>query len=385
MDSNLQKARQIAGQGMQALNARNGQAAEAAFHQAIELGWPGADIWIVLSHARSLNKDMAGSEQALAEAIRREPENPRALLYMGMFLDSCGQSLRARSFFEQAVPLAEAIGNKSPEIADLLVRARQALSRPIQNVRHPVDDFIDVHKLGSEPEDELLIESLQILAERKRPYYSQPSRFLYAGLPNRQFFHRDEFPWTAALEAETDTIRAELEAVLAEARQAARFSPYVEDRNQKGAPGDSPLLNSTDWSAFYLVKQGERIAENIAACPKTMAAIDAIGADAFPSPRPSVLFSQLKPGTRIPPHVGMFNTRLVCHLPLIIPEKCGFRVGNDTREWKPGKMFIFDDSINHEAWNESAESRFVLIFEIWRPELSARQRVLLTKLFAPGF
>ncbi|MCA8901034.1 MAG: aspartyl/asparaginyl beta-hydroxylase domain-containing protein [Hyphomonas sp.] len=384
MDSNLEKARQIAGQGMQALNARNGKAAEAAFQQAIELGWPGADIWIVLSHARSLNKDMAGSEQALTEAIRREPENPRALLYMGMFLDSCGQSLRARSVFEQAVPLAEAIGNKSPEIADLLVRARQALSRPVQNVRHPVDDFIDVHKLGSEPEDELLIESLQILAERKRPYYSQPSRFLYAGLPNRQFFRRDEFAWTAPLEARTAEIRAELETLLGRP-DAARFTPYVESRDQKGAPGDTPLLNSPDWSAFYLMKQGQRIEENIAVCPATMAAIEAIGPDAFPSPQPSVLFSRLAPGTRIPAHVGMFNTRLVCHLPLIIPEKCGFRVGNETREWKMGEMFIFDDSINHEAWNESGEDRYVLIFEIWRPELSARQRDLLTKLFAPGF
>ncbi|MBR9805762.1 MAG: aspartyl/asparaginyl beta-hydroxylase domain-containing protein [Alphaproteobacteria bacterium] len=384
MDAKLQQARNIARQGMQALSARQGAAAEAAFGQAIELGWPGADIWILLSHARSLNKDITGTEAALQKALSLEPENPRALLYMGSFLESCSQHLRARSFYEQGISFAVALQDQTPELADLMSRARRFLANMPKDVRHPVDDFIDVHKLGSDPEDELLIQSLQILAERKRPFVSQPSRFLYAGLPNRQFFRRDEFEWSGALESQTDTIRSELEGLLARP-EASRFAPYVESNSQKGAPNDTPMTNNPDWSAFYLMKQGKRVEENIALCPKTMAAIEAIGDDAFPSPQPSVLFSQLKPGTRIPAHVGMFNTRLICHLPLIIPEKCGFRVGNETREWTPGAMFIFDDSINHEAWNESAEPRFILIFEIWRPELSARQRHLLTELFAPGF
>ena len=93
----------------------------------------------------------------------------------------------------------------------------------------------------------------------------------------------------------------------------------------------------------------------------------------------------------------MLNTRLICHLPLIVPPGCGFRVGNETREWEEGKLLIFDDTIEHEAWNESDQDRVVLIFDIWRPELSEadaarglglpvhfrrspRQRRLLTRL-----
>ncbi len=59
----------------------------------------------------------------------------------------------------------------------------------------------------------------------------------------------------------------------------------------------------------------------------------------------------------------MLNTRLICHLPLIIPDGCGFRVGNDTRDWKPGKMFLFDDTIEHEAWNTTNAPRYILTFD----------------------
>ncbi|MGB3625862.1 MAG: aspartyl/asparaginyl beta-hydroxylase domain-containing protein, partial [Henriciella sp.] len=142
-----------------------------------------------------------------------------------------------------------------------------------------------------------------------------------------------------------------------------------------------PLQGNADWSAFYLIKQGERIEENIARCPRTMAAIDAIGEAAHPAPAPSVLFSQLKPGATIPPHHGMLNTRLICHLPVILPGQCALRVGNTTREWKDGEVFIFDDTIEHEAWNWSEKPRFVLIWEVWRPDINARQRSLVSELF----
>ena len=74
----------------------------------------------------------------------------------------------------------------------------------------------------------------------------------------------------------------------------------------------------------------------------------------------------------------MVNTRLICHLPLIVPENCGaLRVGNEMRAWTEGEMLIFDDSIQHEAWNDSDKERVVLLFDIWRPELSEEERALV--------
>src|SRR5207248_7160597 len=89
---------------------------------------------------------------------------------------------------------------------------------------------------------------------------------------------------------------------------------------------------------------------------------------------PAVLFSRLEPGAHIPPHNGMLNCRLICHLPLIVPAGCWLRVGNETREWEDGKLLIFDDSIEHEARNPSGEIRIILLFDIWRPELSEAER-----------
>ena len=96
---------------------------------------------------------------------------------------------------------------------------------------------------------------------------------------------------------------------------------------------------------------------------------------------PSVLFSLLRPGARIPPHTGLVNTRLICHLPLIVPPECGFRVGNDTRTPVEGKAWVFDDTIEHEAWNRSGQTRVILLFETWRPELSVEERAFVGAMF----
>ena len=96
---------------------------------------------------------------------------------------------------------------------------------------------------------------------------------------------------------------------------------------------------------------------------------------------PMALYSVLKARTHIPPHWGMLNTRLIVHLPLIVPPDCRLRVGNEIRPVEAGKAMIFDDSIEHEAWNDSDQTRVVLLIEIWRPELSAAECAALTTLF----
>ncbi|PPJ40549.1 aspartyl/asparaginyl beta-hydroxylase domain-containing protein, partial [Pseudoxanthomonas sp. KAs_5_3] len=85
---------------------------------------------------------------------------------------------------------------------------------------------------------------------------------------------------------------------------------------------------------------------------------------------PNAMFSLLAPGAHIPPHHGVANTRLVCHLPLIVPDGCSFRVGAETRCWRRGEAFVFDDTIEHEAANESGMLRVVLIFDLWHPGLA---------------
>ena len=87
---------------------------------------------------------------------------------------------------------------------------------------------------------------------------------------------------------------------------------------------------------------------------------------------PCAMYSALQPRTRIPPHTGVANFRLVVHLPLVLPPGCGFRVGSETRDWRIGEAWVFDDTIEHEAWNDSDEPRYIFICDIWNPRLSPR-------------
>ena len=219
-------------------------------------------------------------------------------------------------------------------------------------------------------------QSVDLLTGKKQRFVQEPRAFFFPELPNVQFYPRESFAWLDRVEAATDEICAELRGVL---QTEAAFVPYI--RKLPDSPvGEHPLLESREWSAFFLWKDGKPIPENVERCPRTMAALGDVPLARIKGRTPSILFSRLSPGARIPPHTGYLNTRLICHLPLIVPAGCHFRVGNDQRVWEKGKAWVFDDTIEHEAWNSSGESRVVLIFDIWRPELSSEERDLVAAL-----
>jgi aspartyl/asparaginyl beta-hydroxylase (cupin superfamily) len=92
------------------------------------------------------------------------------------------------------------------------------------------------------------------------------------------------------------------------------------------------------------------------------------------------MFSILQPRTRIPPHTGSSNIRTTIHLPLVVPPGCGFRVGAETREWVEGEAWAFDDTIEHEAWNDSDQVRAILILDGWNPFLTEAEREVSRKI-----
>jgi len=175
---------------------------------------------------------------------------------------------------------------------------------------------------------------------------------------------------------QTDAIRAELAA-----QEEASFRPYlVHDANTPRRDFHG-LLDNPDWSTLYLWENGAKTAAG-EACPRTWEALAPVPLCHIGARAPSVLFSLLKAGACIPAHSGVTNARLICHLPLEVPPDCGFRVGNEVREWREGELLVFDDSVEHEAWNGSAERRVVLIFDVWRPELEPAEQEAITVMFA---
>ncbi len=218
-------------------------------------------------------------------------------------------------------------------------------------------------------------ESLDVSLGRKPLQLSRPAMFTVPGLPAIAFFEREDFAWAPAVEACTAQVRAELEQVLQEDNDG--FIPYVQTRANEPVGQFAALDRNPDWSAYFLWHHGKRVEQHIARCPQTMAMLEAVPQVEVINRAPAAFFSALKPHTRIPPHHGATNCRLTVHLPLVIPPHCALQVGNHVRPWTMGELLLFDDTIEHAAWNNSDQLRVVLIFDVWHPMLSAAERRLV--------
>ncbi len=208
----------------------------------------------------------------------------------------------------------------------------------------------------------------------------QKPKFLYfPDIPSQPFYPRERFPWLEALEEATDSIRGELRAVLSRDSQMEPFLGV-----QTPAETREMLRSSSDraavWDAYFFHRHGVRYDEHCAACPQTAKLLDTLPLVRIRDHAPETLFSVLSPGTHILPHTGVTNTRLVTHLPLIVPADCAIRVGGEDHVWREGRCVTFDDTFEHEAWNRSGETRVVLILDSWNPDLSEAERLAVTDL-----
>ena len=198
----------------------------------------------------------------------------------------------------------------------------------------------------------------------------RPSMLYFPGLPASPWHSRADFPRLEALEHQTPAIRQELLAVMPRADRGERvfLSDEAEQRGLAGSAG------APSWNGFYFWRHGERRDENHALCPRTSEALEALPLLRIRGNAPEVMFSVLTPGTHILPHRGVTNTRVVCHLPLVVPEDCALVVGGESRAWREGEAVVFDDTYEHEAWNRGSQTRVVLIVDVWNPHLTAAER-----------
>jgi len=300
-----------------------------------------------------------------------------ALLDRGDELARSGDPKAAVSFYQAALKSAQQSRFADATTLDRLRSAQAFIQQRVSEFEGALGRVMDGARPSSPAAALRLSHSLDMLKGRRQIYPQQPSVFYYPYLDQRQFFEREEFGWAAELEAAAPAIRDELTELLAD----ADFRPYVENDPDRPYRDFHGLNENRDWTALYLWRDGEKVEGNAKRCPRTMAALDKVPLSRIASRTPAVLFSRLEPGAHIPPHSGMLNCRLICHLPLIVPKGCWLRVGNETREWEEGKLLIFDDSIEHEARNPSGELRIILLFDIWRPEISEEERDGISAIF----
>lgn len=328
-------------------------------------------LWLTLADARAAGADAAGQGAAIDRALSIEPNNLRALLAKGDYLDRAGDKAGASGFYAAALNYMPRYNQLPAHLQEGLRRAQAANARLVRELEDYVRAQVEP-AAASAPQR--FREALDILFGRKRVYVQEPRYLYYPGLPQIQFYEREQFPWLDAVEAATDAIRDELRGVI-----GGDFAPYVTQAANRPKQSQAGLADNPDWSALFLYKYGVET-PNAAQCPCTMAALQTAPLTRIPNRAPSALFSKLAAGAHIPPHTGMLNARLIVHLPLIVPPGCEFRVGNDIRPWSEGKVWVFDDTIDHEAWNRGAADRYILLFDIWRPELSEEERASIAAL-----
>lgn len=370
--------RHLAQQSFSALAENDPGRARDGFERIVAAGQADTMHWLGLGLARSRLGDTEQALAALDRSLELGPQNLRAVLLKADLLARQGHSHAAFQHYKHGLQMAGNATGLPEDLRQSLARAQKACAEQETGYREFLLERL--RQEGIRPEDgpPRFRQSLDLMFGDKQVYYQEPRRFFYPGLPQIQFYEREEFDWALTLEAETSRIQAELLPVM---QDPSRFSPYVKSGDSKIGRDDQGLADNDDWGALYLWDHSRLVPENAALFPHTLRALESAPMPEISLEAPMALFSKLAPRTRIPPHNGMMNTRLICHLPLVVPPDCGaLRVGNEERPWAEGELLIFDDSIEHEAWNDSDEVRVILLFEIWRPEIGADERKMLTSV-----
>ena len=331
--------------------------------------------WIKLAVVCAAQHDEDGEALAISGVLTRDPHDLLGLILRADLLTRQGRLHEAARAQGAVAAVAPPLERLAPELRPAVERALAERARYDAEFASHMDAFLEPYLRDTQGEQlGRFHESVDIMLGRKKRFDSQSAVFHYHGLAPQSFFARADFPWLAAIEGETAAIRDEFLRVYG---ADDGFCPYLNYAADQPLNQWAELNNSARWSAFHLLQDGVAVAANAARCPRTMQALAGAPQPDQPGRTPTAMFSLLLPHTHIPPHSGVSNVRLVTHLPLIVPPACRFRVGNETRAWQAGQAWVFDDTIEHEAWNDSEQLRVVLIFDIWHPQLSSAERALI--------
>jgi aspartyl/asparaginyl beta-hydroxylase (cupin superfamily)/Tfp pilus assembly protein PilF len=362
--------------GLQLLQRGEAAGARELFERATSADPNHPALWSNLAaslHALGLPGDeMAAIERALAI----EPRHPPALLQKAALIEQRGDPRSAARIYRAALVTVGPETVPPPSLRAALEHAREAVRADDAALARTLEERLaPVRAQHGSAAARRADQCIDLITGHRSRYLPQPTFMYFPGIPALEFFDNGEFPWLGAIEAATEAIRAELTAVLAS--DQAGLEPYV--AYPEGVPLDQwrELNRSRRWSAYFLWNQGVAQPQHLARCPRTAQAVGGAPQCDVERHGPNVFFSILEPRTRIPPHTGVTNARLTVHLPLIVPPGCGFRVGSETRAWIPGRAWVFDDTIEHEAWNDSDTPRAILIFDIWNPYLTQAERDLV--------
>jgi aspartate beta-hydroxylase len=378
IDSSQPAARNLL--GLEALERKDAHSAIEHFRIACQSDPKAQPLWMNLARAHRELGDPKSERDALEQVLTIDQRDLLALIRLAELHERLGEETQAARRWGAVIALSSSLPERSPEFDQLLDRARTFVQAQQNKLADAIADRLAADLSVATARDRRRMQGAADHWLGKRQIYANQCEGLhYPFLPADEFFDRDHFPWIGQLEAATPVILDELKQILA--GRDPGLEPYI-----SMVPGTPPskwsqLDGSLDWGAFHLWKEGKRIDENCARAPRTTELVEALPLCRIDGRAPAVFFSILKAGSHIPPHTGVTNVRSIVHLGLVVPEGCGFRVGGETREWRAGEAFVFDDTIEHEAWNRSGDDRAILIIDIWNPHLDGHERDMICRFY----
>lgn len=360
---------------------RSGNAAGARELLERAVARDGANTRLLMNLAGALRRlGLAAEEMGIIERVLAvEPRHLFALLQKATLLESQGKTRAAAKVYHhalQTIPPGASLPGALRGLIDKAIEATKENDAAL--AAHLGEQLRDLRTRHAGAEQDRFDHCVDGFLGRRRIFTQQPTFLHFPQLPAREFYPHAEFAWLGELEAASADVREEFERISTE--DAASLEPYI--AYPQGVPLDqwAELNHSRRWSVFYLWRDGKPVEEHLQRCPRTAQLLTTLPLLQIAGYAPTVFFSILDAKSHIPAHTGVTNTRVIVHLPLIVPPGCRFRVGSTTREWQPGEALVFDDSIEHEAWNDSDVPRAILILDVWNPYLSAAERDLVSAM-----
>lgn len=317
--------------------------------------------------------DMPAALAALDRALIADPYFVQALFQRAVLVEETGDARAAATLFRDFLDTVPPAIAEDPRFAAALAHARGAVAADGQSLADALAGLGD-------PPSRRLAHAGAMLTHGAPSFRSEPTFLAVPELPAIPFFERAQVPWLERLEAAFPQVLAELRMALAE--RAQPFVPYVANPPGTALNQWAALDHNRDWGALFFWRHGQRDMTTCRTLPLLAQLVDSLPLLRIAGRGPNAFLSRVAPRTRIPPHHGVTNARITVHLPLIVPPGCFLRVGSETRTLEAGKAWAFDDTIEHEAWNDSDEERIILIIDAWNPLLSPEECAHLTALLA---
>lgn len=337
-------------------------------------------LLVNLAKAQRAANDDAGELDSLDKALNLDPRDVTALTRRAQLYERRGKGLDACRDWRALLALTGGNQNYTPEFEEILRHARTSIAEQHKQYESYINDnmeecLADLSKLQRRRASAFM----DVYFGRRSVYVNRCAAFYFPFIPADEFFPEEYFPWFATIAENWQSVLEEFTRL--EADGLNDFEPYVSF--PQAIPDNlwTKLNHSKRWNTLHLWRYGRRNENACQACPQTVKLLESLPLAHLADRAPSAFFSILAPRTHIPPHTGVTNARTIIHLPLVVPQNCSFRVGGETRQWVEGQPFAFDDTIEHEAWNNSDSPRAVLIFDVWNPHLSPEEILFLQRFF----